>query len=91
MRLLFFGGIADFFESIVDFFTSLFDIIGAVVSLGLNLITGLLDLLFLIPKGVSFLTNSLGALPSFLLAFASVTITVSVIFIIVNRNPGGKK
>lgn len=73
-----------FLSGIVDFFKS-------IISLVWQIITGLIRLLALIPDMVTNLTDSLGLLPSFLVAFASVTITVSVIFIILGRSGGGEK
>ncbi len=72
-----------FLSGIVDFFKS-------IISLVWQIITGLIRLLALIPEMVTNLTDSLGLLPSFLVAFATVTITVSVIFIILGRSGGGE-
>lgn len=78
------GGVIDFLKQIVEF-------IGMLIDFAVQLVTGLFDLLKLIPHAVSLLTESLGILPAFLVAFAGVTITVSVIFIIVGRESGGSQ
>lgn len=78
------SGIFDFLQSIVDFFKLLFDFV-------IQLVTGLFQLLMIIPSAVSTLSESINFLPAFLVGFAGVTITVSVIFIIVGRESGGEK
>lgn len=63
--------------------------IGMLIDFIVQIITGLIQLLKLIPSMVYMLTQSLGLLPTFLVGFATVSITVSVIFIIVGRQGGG--
>lgn len=75
---------------IVDFFQWLMDIIMSLINLVISLFKGLIQLISLIGPAVQSLTLSIGFLPSFLVAFATATITISVIFIIVGRNSGGK-
>ena len=65
--------------------------IGMIIDFVVQLVTGIIQLLALIPKMVETLTASLGLLPSLLVGFAGVTITVAVIFIIVGREGGGEK
>lgn len=64
-------------------------IVNAIVSafkfLGL-LIDGILDLVQMLPEGIEMLVDSLAALPSSIVAFASAGITISVIFIMVGRS-----
>lgn len=65
-------------KSILGFFETLLDFVGF-------LIKGLVELLLLIPSAFTMLTYSIGFLPSVLLAFASVAITISIVFLIINR------
>ena len=74
----------------VEFFQGIADVIGSLINLVISLIKGLIQLIGLIPTAVQSLTLSIGILPSILVAFATATITISVIFIIVGRNAGGK-
>ena len=68
----------DALKSILGFFETLLDFVGF-------LIEGLAELLLMIPSAFTMLTYSIGFLPSVLLAFASVAITISIVFLIVNR------
>lgn len=68
----------DALKSILGFFETLLDFVGF-------LIEGLAELLLMIPSAFSMLTYSIGFLPSVLLAFAAVAITISIVFLIVNR------
>lgn len=65
-------------KSILGFFETLLDFVGF-------LIHGLAQLLLMIPSAFAMLTYSIGFLPSVLLAFAAIAITVSIVFLIVNR------
>lgn len=68
----------DALKSILGFFETLLDFVGF-------LIEGLAELLLMIPSAFSMLTYSIGFLPSVLLAFASIAITISIVFLIINR------
>lgn len=47
--------------------------------------TGLVQLIAMIPSAFAMLTYSIGYLPSVLLAFAAVAITLSIVFLILGR------
>ena len=68
----------DALKSILGFFETLLDFVGF-------LIEGLAELLLMISSAFTMLTYSIGFLPSVLLAFASVAITISIVFLIINR------
>lgn len=68
----------DALKSILGFFETLLDFVGF-------LIHGLAQLLLMIPSSFAMLTYSIGFLPTVLLAFASIAITISIVFLIVNR------
>lgn len=68
----------DALKSILGFFETLLDFVGF-------LLEGLAELLLMIPSAFTMLTYSIGFLPSVLLAFASVAITISIVFLIINR------
>lgn len=65
-------------KSIMDFFGTILDMVK-------YLVTGLVQLFVLIPQAFAMLTYSIGFLPSVLLAFAAVAITLSIIYLIVGR------
>lgn len=70
------------------FFGSLWDIISSVIEFFKSLVTGLITLFKLIPQILSTTTSAIGYLPSIIVVFATLTITISVIFIIVGRDTG---
>lgn len=65
-------------KSILGFFETLLDFVGF-------LIHGLVQLFLMIPSAFVMLTYSIGFLPSVLLAFAAIAITISIVFLIINR------
>ena len=65
-------------KAIMDFFGTILDMVK-------YLVTGLVQLFVLIPQAFAMLTYSIGFLPSVLLAFAAVAITLSIIYLIVGR------
>ena len=74
-----------------NFFDWIVETVSSLVEFLWTLIKGLIQLISLIPTAVNMLTNSIGILPSILVAFATATITISVIFILVGRESGGQK
>lgn len=65
-------------QSILDFLQS----VGQMI---MYLVTGLVQLFLMIPSAFAMLTYSIGYLPSMLLAFAAVAITLSIVFMIIGR------
>lgn len=74
--------IIDFLKELGSFFQTL---IGMVV----NLIQQLITFVMLIPVGVNMLITSVGYLPSILIVFATLSITISVIYLVLGRGQGG--
>lgn len=68
----------DALKSVLDFFGTLLDFVE-------YLVTGLVQLIAMIPSAFAMLTYSIGYLPSVLLAFAAVAITLSIVFLILGR------
>ena len=68
----------NFFEGVYSFFKTILDMVT-------YLVTGLVQLFAMIPQAVGMLTYSICFLPSMLLAFAAVAITLSIVFLIVGR------
>lgn len=68
----------EFFSTLIDFFVS----IGHLLT---NLLTGVAYIFALIPQGISFITYSIGFLPSVLVAFAFAGVSICVLFNIIGR------
>lgn len=71
----------DIFYSIIDTLTILITFIG-------SFFKGLVYFLFQIPNFISILTSSIGLMPSVLVPFLTVTISVYVILFILGRQGG---
>lgn len=65
-------------KAIMDFFGTILDLVK-------YLVTGLVQLFALLPQAFLMLTYSIGFLPTMLLAFAAVAITISIVFLLINR------
>ncbi len=89
-RALFLGdivdGISDFFSGI---FSPIFDFFDTILSFLWDVITSLLNLVVMIPQAITALTKAIDSLPDMLVVFATATVTISVVLIIVGRNGGG--
>ena len=68
----------DALKSVLDFFGTILDFVE-------YLVTGLVQLIAMIPSAFAMLTYSIGYLPSVLLAFAAVAITLSIVLLILGR------
>lgn len=54
-----------------------------------SLFRGIGDMLKALPSTITFLTSSVGNLPPIVTVFAFLTITISVVYLIANRETGG--
>ena len=70
----------------LDFLAGISNAIVAVFQLLINLISGIVQLVSLAIEFVSYITIVLGYLPTPLLAFAGLGISLSVILLLVGRN-----
>lgn len=70
----------------LDFLSALSNAITSVLQFLLNLIMGMVQLVALSIEFISYLTMVLGYLPTPLLAFGGLGISLSVILLIVGRN-----
>lgn len=69
----------------VEAMKSVLDFLGTVLDFIEYLVTGLVQLFAMIPSAFAMLTYSMGYLPSVLLAFAAVAVTMSIVFLILGR------
>ena len=69
----------------IEFFKSILNAVGTLLDLVKYLVTGLVQLFAMIPSAFSMLTYSIGFLPTVLLGFASVAITISIVYLIIGR------
>ena len=76
-------------QALQNFFSYFKDIIESIFSFISSLVTGLIQIFTPIPAAVRMLTQSIGYIPSTLAVFATLTITISVIYLIVGRDTGG--
>lgn len=69
----------------IEFFKSILNAVGTLLDLVKYLVTGLVQLFAMIPSAFSMLTYSIGFLPTVLLGFAAVAITLSIVYLIIGR------
>lgn len=64
---------------------SIGDFIFAVGALILNILSGLMQMILMIPSALTMLTSSVAYMPTILIAFAMALITVSIVYLVVGR------
>lgn len=69
----------------VDAMKAVLSFLGTALNFIEYLVTGFVQLFGMIPSAFAMLTYSIGYLPSVLLAFAAVAITMSIVFLILGR------
>ena len=74
---------------IIDFLKALGQFFQTALDMAVNFIQQLLTFIKLIPVGVNMLVTSVGYLPSILIVFSTLSITVSVIYLVLGRGQGG--
>lgn len=71
------SGIWDFIQTLSDALMQFFDSLFAIIR---NL-----------PTTLSFLTGAIAGLPSFVIAFATITLSITIAYFIANRRTGGSE
>lgn len=74
---------------IINFLKELGQFFETALDMAVNFIHQMLTFIRLIPVGVNMLVTSVGYLPSILIVFAALSITVSVIYLVLGRGQGG--
>lgn len=72
----------NFFDKVSNFFDSVWQFVSSLVS-------GLINIFTTLPLISKFATSAIDNLPDFLLAFASITVVISIVYLIVGRSTGG--
>lgn len=60
-------------------------IIGSLVQIVLNFLQGIFQMIITVPKALTMLTYSIAQLPPMLLIYATAFITVSVVYLVIDR------
>lgn len=76
-------------DTIVNGFNWIMDLLQTIADFIVNTILGLDNIIKSIPMVISMITESIGYLPSTIAAFATITITISVVYLLVGRQTGG--
>lgn len=69
----------------LDFITFLTDIIQTVFTFVLNTLSGIVQVVFLLPQAVSFLTSAIAYIPSEIALFVSIALVIPVVYLIIGR------
>lgn len=69
----------------ISLLRSIVDTITAVIGFVVHTVTSLINLLLHIPTYVDFLVTSIGFLPQIIIPFAIATVSIYVVFLILNR------
>lgn len=60
-------------------------VIASLVQIVLNFLTGIYQMIVTVPKAFTMLTYSVAQLPPMLLVFATAFITISVVYLVIDR------
>lgn len=78
-------------SKIISLFSGIYDLITTLFGFVEQFFESLLAILRNIPSTLSFLTGAIAGLPTFVTAFASITLAITIAYFIVNRNTGGSE
>ncbi len=70
-------------QDFIDWISSIFD---SLFTFFENFITSIIDFLKLIPTLVQFATDSIANLPAMIMTFATITISISVVLLVLGRS-----
>ena len=74
---------------IIEFFQDCATLIGTLIDFIVLLFRDLLQLILILPKSVVYITSAVGHLPPLLLPFATLTIAIAILFLILGRGHSG--
>lgn len=74
----------------ISFFQDIAQTLSGVVNFVVTLVTGVGTLLKMLPSLIADMTSAVGYLPTILTTFFSISVTVTVIFLIAGRGQGGE-
>lgn len=75
----FFEWLSNMWQTVQDVFSSIFILVG-------NLVGGLFDFLKVLPNVITMLSSSIANLPDIVLPFATISITVAIVLLIIGRS-----
>lgn len=75
-------------QKIIDFFDFLISTLNQIFQFIINLFDGLGYFLSVIAKTIAFCFQMIGSLPPWLTVFASSTVAIMIIYIVINRKTG---
>lgn len=81
-------GIFKGLQQLISNFRTIIDFIKMFIQFGISLVKSIFDLFNLVLNLMSTITGIIATLPSWLIAFATLTIGICVIFLIVGREHG---
>lgn len=73
-------------DSIINGFNWLVDTFQSIINFVMQFFEGFISMFRMIPQIVSMVTGTVGYLPSVLAVFATLTVTISVLYLILGRN-----
>ncbi|MCM1363594.1 MAG: hypothetical protein NC122_00630 [Faecalibacterium sp.] len=71
---------------ITDFLGSIWDAIQAIFSFLMSVIRGLISLFGMLPKFITYVTSSIGYMPSMLAVFATATLAIAIVYLVIGRD-----
>lgn len=78
-------------SKIISLFSGLYDLINTVFGFVEQFFSSLVAIVRNLPGTLSFLTGAIAGLPSFVIAFATITLSITIAYFIANRKTGGSE
>ena len=74
------------FTYISDFLSSIWGALQSLFSFVLSTIKGLFAVFSMLPKFITYVTSSIGFLPSLIAVFATATVAIAIVYLVIGRN-----
>lgn len=76
-------------SKIISLFSGIWDLLGTIINFVEQFFESLVAIIKNLPGTLSFLTGAIAGLPSFVTAFATITLSITIAYFIANRDEGG--
>ncbi len=74
------------FQYIADFLGSIWNALQSLFSFVISTVKGLVSVFLMLPKFITYVTSSIGYLPSLIAVFATATVAIAIVYLVIGRN-----
>ena len=76
----------EIFKYIANFLGSIWGALQSLFNFVISTVKGLISVFTMLPKFITYVTSSIGYLPSMIAVFATATVAIAIVYLVIGRN-----